>query len=137
MSIKENRCARILIQPGEAQAACMQVMTTRDFDHKSVPAGFVNRAQRVNLKFPVVFDHDTGKTTGHTVDISESGLLVDFDEVMDVWTTGDLSIVGKGWHLQIKVRVARVHGQQAAFAFRNMDPHDLVIIRNLIATRST
>jgi hypothetical protein len=114
----------------------MSIVWTQYVGQKAVPAGFTNRAHRVNLKFPVVFEHDCGKTTGQTVDISESGLLVDFDEVLEVWTTGDLLIVGEGWRLQITARVARVHGRQAAFAFRNMDPNDLAIIRDLIANLS-
>jgi len=109
-----------------------------DGDHEGVywspiRIGFIGRARRVHLNIPVVFEHAGGTAAGKTVDISESGILVEFDEIMDLWTTGDLSLEGDEWQLQISARVARVNGRQAAFAFRGMDSSELELVRSLIA----
>jgi len=119
--------------PNEVQAANMTVIMKGCIGHLSVSGGFIGRARRVHLNIPVVFEHAGGTAAGKTVDISESGILVEFDEIMDLWTTGDLSLEGDEWQLQISARVARVNGRQAAFAFRGMDSSELELVRSLIA----
>ena len=119
--------------PSEAQATNMTVIMKGCIGHRSVSGSFTDRARRVRLNLPVVFDYTGGRATGKTVDISESGILVEFDEIMDLWTTGDLSLEGDEWQLQISARVARVNGRQAAFAFRGMDSSELELVRSLIA----
>ena len=103
---------------------------------QSVSGDFTNRARRVQLYLQVVFEHAGGTAEGKAIDISESGILVEFDQVMDVWTTGELSILGQLWHLHIEARVARVDGRQAAFAFRGMTPRARQMVADLIADAS-
>jgi len=119
--------------PSEVQAANMTVIMKGCIGHLSVSGSLTGRACRARLNVPVVFDYPGGTATGKTVDISESGILVDFDQIMDIWTTGDLSVEGEEWHLQISARVARVNGRQAAFAFRGMSSSDQEMVRELIA----
>jgi len=122
-----------MVAPCEAQAANMTVVMKGCIGHRSVSDGFTDRARRVRLNLPVVFEYAGGTATGKTVDISESGILVEFDQIMDLWTTGDLSLEDEEWHLQINARVARVNGRQAAFAFRSMNSSDRELVRDLIA----
>jgi len=119
--------------PSEAQATNMTVIMKGCIGHRSVSGSFTDRARRVRLNLPVVFDYTGGRATGKTVDISESGILVDFDQIMDIWTVGDLSIEGEEWNLQINARIARVNGRQAAFAFRGLNSDDREMLRDLIA----
>jgi PilZ domain len=114
----------------------MSVVITGSVGGGFVPADFISRARRVSLIFPAVFDHDHGTAAGKTVDMSESGVLVNFKTAVEVWTTGELSIVGHGWRLQLTARVARVNGLQAAFAFRDLDESGRAIIRDLVTKLS-
>jgi hypothetical protein len=122
-----------MIAPSAAQAENMTVVMKGCIGHLSVSGGLTGRACRARLNVPVVFEYAGGTATGQTVDISESGILVDFDQIMDIWTTGDLSVEGEKWDLQISARVARVDGRQAAFAFRGMTSSDRERVRDLIA----
>ena len=114
----------------------MSVVITGAVGGRFVPADFISRARRVPLIFPAVFDHDHGTAKGQTVDMSESGVLVNFNTAVEVWTTGKLSIEGRGWRLQLTARVARVNGLQAAFAFRDLDESGRASLRDLLTKLS-
>jgi hypothetical protein len=110
----------------------MTVVMKGCIGHQSVSHEFTNRARRVHLDLRVSFEYPDGVAAGHAIDLSESGILVEFNQVMEVWTTGKLSIIGQLWHLHIDARVARVNGHQAAFAFRGMTPRARQMVGDLI-----
>jgi hypothetical protein len=115
----------------------MTVVMKGCIGHQSVSGDVTNRERRVHLNLPVTFEYPGGTAAGQAIDISESGILVDFDQAMEVWTTGDLSVIGQLWHLHIEARVARVNGHQAAFAFRGISSRDRQMVDNLIKDVST
>jgi hypothetical protein len=110
----------------------MTVVMKGCIGHQSVSHEFTNRARRVHINLRVSFDYPDGQAEGQAVDISESGILVEFNQVMEIWTTGKLSIIGQLWHLHIDARIARVKGHQAAFAFRGMTPRARQMVGDLI-----
>ena len=110
----------------------MTVVMKGCIGHQSVSREFANRARRVHLNLHVAFEYPDGQAEGQAVDISESGILVEFNQVMEVWTTGKLSIIGQLWHLHLEARVARVNGFHAAFAFRGMTPRARKMVDDLI-----
>ena len=100
-------------------------------------ARFVNRAERLDVSFPLLFTCEDGAEVPGTCDnLSESGLLATFAMAMDIWTDGkvDLSF-GEGL-LGLRVRVARVHGLSAGLAFQNMNDQSRQKVRDLMVEAS-
>ena len=93
---------------------------------------FVDRADRIPLRIPVVFTSSDGKVRGTSVDISESGLLATFDQPLEVWISGQLSILVPEHPIFIETRIARVEGNTVAMSFRGMGARDLLIIQSLL-----
>jgi hypothetical protein len=94
--------------------------------------GFAVRAARFNVRTPVVFHSTEGKVLGHSMNISESGMLAVFDQRLDVGVTGRLTVVIWEWQVDISVRVVRVEGDKAAFAFQKMTRTSRAAIQKLI-----
>ena len=69
---------------------------------------------------------------GNSVNISESGMLAEFDRGPEVWLTGRILAQIGEWRLSTGVSVVRVDGRMAAFAFREMSDIDRTRIRKLI-----
>jgi len=69
---------------------------------------------------------------GNSVNISESGMLVEFDRTQEVWLTGRILAQIGEWRLSTSVRVARVDGRMTAFAFQGMSDIDRTRIHKLI-----
>jgi hypothetical protein len=94
--------------------------------------GFTVRAPRFSVRTPVVFHSAEGKVPGHSMNISESGMLAVFDQRLDVRLTGRLTAVIWEWHVDISVRVVRVEGDMAAFAFQRVGETGHIAIQKLI-----
>jgi len=94
--------------------------------------GIIARAFRLSLKTPVIFYFAGGKVRGNSVNISESGMLVEFDRTQEVWLTGRILAQIGEWRLSTSVRVARVDGRMTAFAFQGMSDIDRTRIHKLI-----
>ncbi len=75
------------------------------------------RAHRIEASFPVEFCVGGEVVQGSCINISASGLLALFDEPLDLWTVGELTLQFAGGLLGIKARVARVAGREAGFSF--------------------
>jgi hypothetical protein len=114
----------------------MTVLMDRCFGLGSKAAGFAPRAPRIGLQIPVIFDFAAGRAWGESLDISDSGILAVFSQNLEVWLTGQLSILVGGRNITIDARVARVNGPTAALAFRGMSRENQRIIQNLIASTS-
>jgi hypothetical protein len=95
-------------------------------------SGFTARSPRLAFNAPVVFYFDGGEVRGHSVNISESGMLAVFDAQLDGRLVGKLSAVVGEWHINIRARVVRIEGRVAAFAFRDVNETDRVAIQTLI-----
>jgi PilZ domain len=106
----------------------------RDESFGNAPAadGFTPRAPRSGLRIPLTFHFDGGIAKGHSIDISESGVLAVFDQHLDVWVNGQLSLLVHGRPITIEARVARVDGLTAALPFRSMNVTNLTLVQNLI-----
>jgi hypothetical protein len=90
------------------------------------------RASRVRLKTPVMFDFPGGRAWGESIDISESGILAVFTQMLDIWLIGRLSILVGEQPIDIEARVARVDGRTAGLSFRQASDKQHAIIRDLI-----
>jgi hypothetical protein len=97
---------------------------------------FVNRADRIPLELPIAFTYSEGKIRGKSLNISESGILATFDRQLDVWLTGQLSILLPEHPIFVETRIARVDGKIVAMSFRNMRPRDRLIIQTLLKAAS-
>ena len=78
------------------------------------------RALRVEAQFPLTFladAHGETQVEGNCLNISESGLLGEFAENLELWTRGEIFFQFGGGALGVRVRVARVNGGQAGFVF--------------------
>jgi hypothetical protein len=93
---------------------------------------FTVRAPRFNIRTPIVFRYAEEKATGHSVDISESGMLGVFDQHLNVWLTGRLTAVIGERHIDIGVRVVRVEEHMAAFTFQRLSKGNLIAIQQVI-----
>lgn len=97
-----------------------------------IPPGIIARASRLSLKTPVLFHFAGGKVRGESVNISESGMLAEFDRGQEVWLTGRILAQIGEWRLSIDVKVVRVDGRRTAFAFREISDIDRARIRKLV-----
>ncbi len=82
--------------------------------------GFVPRAPRLNLTTPVVFHFAAERVNGYSVDLSESGILANFDRGLDIWLEGKLSVLIGERLIDVEARVVRVEGRMAALAFQDI-----------------
>jgi hypothetical protein len=95
-------------------------------------SGITPRAPRFDLKVPLVLYLRDRIASGHSVNVSESGMLATFDRRLEAWLTGHLCVVAGEWHLAIDVRIVRVEGRVAAMAFEIANEGDRATIRKLI-----
>jgi hypothetical protein len=87
--------------------------------------GLNPRAERVALRMPIVFLSSEGRVAGHSADVSISGLLGTFQQPLDVWLTGQLSLVTpQGRSILIRSRIVRVDGYRAALSFATLSAHE-------------
>jgi c-di-GMP-binding flagellar brake protein YcgR len=73
-----------------------------------------------------------GKVRGYTVNISETGMLVEFDRAPDDWLTGRILAQVGEWRMSVEVQVIRVEERMTAFAFREMSDEDRTRIQKLV-----
>jgi len=97
---------------------------------------FPPRALRYDADFPIRFFSGYGPLSGRCVNISASGMLAEFDRPVDIWTTGELTILLDDGYIHIGARVARVDGRKAGLAFHIEGDADGVAIERLLAFAS-
>jgi hypothetical protein len=73
-----------------------------------------------------------GIARGHSINLSESGMLVTLDRRVDAWDTGRLSTAAGEWHFSIDVRIVRVEGRQAALTYKNVSENERAIIHKIL-----
>ena len=98
----------------------------------SARPGFTVRASRLSLKTPVMFYFAGGKVRGNSVNISESGMLAEFERGQEDWLKGRILAQIGEWRMSIDVSVVRVEGHLTAFAFRGMSDIDHARIHKLV-----
>jgi hypothetical protein len=94
--------------------------------------GLIARAPRFRLRKPIVLHLPEGHVKGHSLDVSESGMLAVFEEPLDDWLTGRLFTLVGETSLGIEVRVARVNGREAGLTFHNISASDRATIQELL-----
>jgi hypothetical protein len=90
------------------------------------------RAPRFDIKVPLVLYLRDRIASGHSINVSESGMLATFNRRLDPWAAGHLCAVAGELHLAIDVHVVRVEGRAAAMAFEVGSEGDRATIRRLI-----
>jgi PilZ domain len=93
---------------------------------------FVSRSPRFGLDLPIRFFSSDGLAIGRCVDVSESGLLGDFDQPLNIWTTGEVTASVGEESVSIRARVARVDGNQAGLSFQVDSAADRLAVLRLI-----
>lgn len=91
-----------------------------------------NRPLRSELDLPVRFFSPDGLVTGHSLNVSASGMLVLFDKPVAIWMVGELTIRLEELSINIGVRVARVQGREAGLSFYIDCENDRLSIGRLI-----
>jgi hypothetical protein len=79
-----------------------------------------------------MFYFEGGKARGSSVNISESGMLAQFDRGPETWLVGRILAQIGEWRFSTGVRVVRVEGRMAAFAFQELGDEDRMKIRKLV-----
>lgn len=77
------------------------------------------RAARYELHVPVEFLCDGRIILGQCLNISDSGVLAEFEEPLDLWTTGELRVHAGLRSCKLTARVSRVEDGHAGLTFRN------------------
>lgn len=80
----------------------------------------------------VWFASPDGLAMGYTVDISASGMLVDFEHPLDVWLVGELTMYAHSHPVKLMARVIRTEGRRTALTFRIRGDHDREAIEELM-----
>ncbi|MGD0796347.1 MAG: PilZ domain-containing protein [Acidobacteriaceae bacterium] len=94
---------------------------------------FVVRAARFDFRTPIIIYMPNGIARGHSVNLSESGMLVTLDRRVDVWDTGRLSTAATGErYFSVDVRVVRVEGRLAALTYKNVSESERATIQRVI-----
>jgi hypothetical protein len=78
---------------------------------------------RMDMDVPVILYLHDRIASGHTVNVSDSGMLATFDRRLDPWATGRLCVVTEKSHLSIQVRIVRVDGSLAGMSFVSDSDH--------------
>jgi hypothetical protein len=85
---------------------------------------FTARPARFDLNLPLTFVAEGEVLPGHCVNVSQSGMLVQFNTPIELFTTGTLSLTADEYILSIHARVARTQGNDAGMAFFLTTPND-------------
>jgi hypothetical protein len=93
---------------------------------------FIPRSLRFALNVPVVLYLRDHMASGRSINVSDSGMLVRFDQTLEIWLKGHLCVVAGEWHLSIDVHIIRVEGQLTALAYEIGSEGDRATIRKLI-----
>lgn len=96
--------------------------------------GLIPRAARISVKFPLVFSSSEGRVAGRSLNVSESGALGTFQQPLDVWLSGQLSIGLPSRTILVQTRVVRADGREAAFSFINLDEDDRLALRAVLGS---
>lgn len=92
------------------------------------------RAPRYDLSFPLQLTTDEdGELVGHCLNLSQSGLLANFDQSPELWSQGDLVLHFGEDLCHVQARVARVNGREAGLAFLFRSEADREAIRIMLA----
>ena len=76
------------------------------------------RAARYEFNVPIEFLCEGRIILGQCLNISDSGVLAQFEEPLDLWTTGELRVHAGQRSCKLAARVARVEGHEAGLTFR-------------------
>jgi PilZ domain len=93
---------------------------------------YESRSFRSDLGLPVRFFSAEGLITGHSVNISASGMLARFDKPVAIWMVGELNIHLDEGYINLRARVARIAGREAGLAFYIDDDDDRLAIGRLL-----
>lgn len=107
-------------------------MITIDYAELDEVNRFVSRSPRFGLNLPIRLFSQDGLAIGRCVDVSESGLLGDFDRPLNIWITGEVTAFVGDESVSIKARVARVDGHQAGLSFQIDSPASRLEVLRLI-----
>ncbi len=94
---------------------------------------FKDRAARLDLSFPLRFSSEDGTVAGHCLNLSESGLLANFDHPLELWTRGELLLHFATNQCQVDARVARVNEREAGLSFLYKSDGERHAIHTLLA----
>jgi hypothetical protein len=95
--------------------------------------GLISRAERVGLDLALVFASSEGQVVGRSVNVSESGILGIFQEPLDIWLIGQLTIVTPDYgRIVVEARIVRVDGHDAAMSFLRLSPTDRAFLHKVI-----
>lgn len=81
---------------------------------------------------PLCFEAEGTRIRGRCINVSQSGLLAIFDQVLDIWIAGELSFSLAEYQFNIKARVVRLEGQNTGLAFVNKSDADQRTVRMLM-----
>jgi hypothetical protein len=95
------------------------------------------RAPRLSLSVPVVLQSSEGRVKGHSIDVSESGILVRFEQPVDYWMEGRLMAMFGESYVIINVRAMRIEGRQTGLAFLIANDDDRASVTKLLEHAQT
>jgi hypothetical protein len=90
---------------------------------------FLPRFSRYEVNLPVRFFSSDGLATGRILNVSDSGMLVQFDTPVSIWTMGELTTRIGDRNINIKARTARVEGRKVGMNFMEGTHNNADILR--------
>jgi hypothetical protein len=90
------------------------------------------RPERSDLRVPLTFKVNDVRVSGHSVNVSSSGILVRLDEPVELWIGGENSLEVGEWMIEIQARVARMQGRDVGLAFVIRNDHDRLAVQLIL-----
>ncbi|WP_160115107.1 PilZ domain-containing protein [Bryocella elongata] len=103
----------------------------------SPPIRLIPRAVRATVGLPLVFNSSEGRVAGYSLNVSESGILGSFQDVLEVWLSGQLTICVPEHPIYVETRIVRVEGKEAAMSFLKLSELDRTRLRRHVEAAAT
>jgi hypothetical protein len=81
------------------------------------------RPERSDLRVPLTFKVNDVRVSGHSVNVSSSGILVRLDEPVELWIGGENSLEVGEWRMQ---------GRDVGLAFVIRNDHDRLAVQLIL-----
>lgn len=94
---------------------------------------YAERADRLDLSFPVEFREEDGRTRGSCLNISASGLLARFQRPLELWTSGDLWCDTGATILELRVRIVRANDREIGMTFQFRNDLEREAVQSVVA----
>ncbi len=91
-----------------------------------------SRPARFDLNVPLSFRTEDAVEEGHCINVSATGMLAVFNQPVELFTEGELSLLVGEYFVTIRARVARVQNGDHGLAFQIDNENDRLTVQILV-----